>query len=68
MEQSVIGGLVFCAIGLLLCGFPTAIWRLTEKWKSEGASVPSRQYMTLLRILSGAFIGFGILLAAGVLR
>lgn len=68
MEQSVIGGFVFCVIGLLLCGFPTAIWHLTEKWKSEGAEVPSKQYMTLLRILSGAFIGFGVLLAVGILR
>ena len=68
MEQSVIGGLVLCVIGLLLCGFPTAIWRLTEKWKSEGVSAPSKQYMTLLRILSGAFIGFGILLATGILK
>ena len=68
MEQSVIGGLVLCVIGLLLSSFPTAIWHLTEKWKSEGAEVPSKQYMTLLRILSGAFIGFGVLLAAGILH
>lgn len=68
MGQSVIGGLVFCVIGLLLCGFPTAMWQLTEKWKSEGAEAPSKQYMTLLRILSGAFIGFGVLLAAGILH
>ena len=68
MEQSVIGGLVLCVIGLMLCGFPTAIWRLTEKWKSQGSEAPSKQYMTLLCILSGAFIGFGVLLATGVLR
>ena len=68
MEQRVIGGLVFCVIGLLLCGFPTVIWRLTEKWKSEGAEAPSKQYMTLLRILSGAFIGFGVLLAVEIFR
>ena len=68
MEQRVIGGLVFCVIGLLLCGFPPAIWHLTEKWKSEGAEAPTKQYLTLLRILSGAFIGFGVLLTAGVIR
>lgn len=68
MSQSNIVGLIMCMIGLCLNAFPTAIWRLSEKWKSEGASAPSEKYMTILRILSGAFIGLGVLLASGVIN
>lgn len=43
MSQSNIVGLIMCMIGLCLNAFPTAIWRLSEKWKSEGASAPSEK-------------------------
>ena len=68
MSQSNIAGLMMCVIGLCLNAFPTAIWRLSEKWKSEGASAPSEKYITTLCILSGALIGFGVLLACGIIR
>ena len=68
MKQSNFAGIILCFMGLLLAIFPTAIWRLSEKWKSDGASTPSSKYMTLMRILSGAFIVLGFLLAVGILQ
>lgn len=68
MKQSNIAGIIICLIGLLLTIFPTALWRLSEKWKSDSSSVPSAKYMTFMRILSGAFIGLGFLLAVGILQ
>lgn len=59
MNQSNIAGIILCLMGLLLAIFPTAIWRLSENWKSDGASTTSAEYMTLMRILSGALIGLG---------
>lgn len=68
MEQSNIAGIILSLMGLLLCIFPAKIWRLSEKWKSGGASEPSAAYLTVMRIVSGAFIGLGVLLALGILR
>ena len=68
MNQSNIAGFILCLMGLLLAIFPTAVWRLSEKWKSAGAVTPSSKYMMLMRILSGAFIGLGFLLAIGILQ
>lgn len=41
---------------------PKLVWKLTESWKTEGSNYPSDRYMTVLRIVSGAAIGVGILL------
>ena len=68
MEQSNIAGSILCLMGLLSAIFPIAIWRQSEKWKSDGASTSSAKYMTRMRILSGAWIGLGFLLAVGILE
>lgn len=68
MNQSNVAGIILCVIGLLLTIFPVAVWRFSEKWKSDGASAPSSGYMTLMRIIGGAFIVFGVLLSVGILQ
>lgn len=68
MKQEQIAGLILCVIGLLLAAKPTLVWKLTESWKTEGGEAPSGRYMTVLRIVSGAAIGVGVLLVAGILK
>lgn len=67
MRQSMIAGLVLCVIGFVLCAFPNKIWEITEKWKSENADQPTKSFLTLIRIISGALIGIGVLLVSGVI-
>lgn len=68
MRQEQIAGIVLCLIGLGLAAKPILVWKLTESWKTEGSKAPSGRYLTVLRIVSGAAIGVGVLLAAGILR
>ena len=68
MKQEQIAGVLLCGIGLVLCVKPALIWKLTESWKSEGGRAPSKRYMQVLRIVSGAAIGVGLLLAVGILK
>ena len=68
MSQERIAGIVLCLIGLVLTAKPTLVWKLTESWKTEKAGTPSGKYLTVLRIVSGAALGVGVLLAAGVLK
>lgn len=67
MKQEQIAGIILCVIGLVLTAKPTLVWKLTESWKTEGSKAPSARYMTVLRIVSGAALGVGVLLAAGIL-
>ncbi len=67
MNQSNIAGIILCLMGMRLCAFPLVIWEISEKWKSKNASTPSAKYITTIRIVGGTFIGFGILLALGVI-
>ena len=68
MEQEQIAGIALCIIGLVLTVKPKLVWKLTESWKTEGSNAPSTRYRTVLRIVSGAAIGVGILLFIGVLK
>lgn len=68
MPQERIAGIIFCIIGIVLIIKPTLVWRITESWKTEGSNAPSTRYRTVLRIVSGAAIGVGILLFIGVLK
>lgn len=68
MKQEQIAGLILCVIGLVLAVKPTLVWKLTESWKTEGSKAPSGRYMTVLRIVSGAAIGVGVLLLIGILK
>lgn len=68
MKQEQIAGIVLCVIGLILSAKPTLVWKLTESWKTEGSKTPSGKYMTVLRIVSGAALGVGVLLVAGILK
>lgn len=63
-----ISGIVLCIMGLVLSANPTLVWKLTERWKIEESKRPSIRYRQVLRIVSGACIGVGVLLAAGVLQ
>ena len=67
MKQERIAGIILCLIGLVLTAKPTLVWKLTESWKTEKADAPSGKYLTVLRIVSGAALGVGVLLVAGVL-
>ena len=68
MEQEQIAGIALCIIGLVLTVKPKLVWKITESWKTEGSNAPSTRYRTVLRIVSGAAIGVGILLFIGVLK
>lgn len=68
MEREQIAGIALCIIGLVLTVKPKLLWKLTESWKTEGSNAPSTRYRTVLRIVSGAAIGVGILLFIGVLK
>ena len=63
-----IAGIILCIIGVVLSAKPTLVWKITESWKTEGSNAPSTRYRTVLRIVSGAAIGMGILLFIGVLK
>lgn len=68
MTQERIAGIVLCLIGLVLTTKPPMVWKLTESWKTEKGEAPSGKYFTVLRVVGGAAIGVGVLLAAGVLK
>ena len=68
MKQEQIAGILLCVIGIVLSAKPALVWVLTESWKSEGSKAPSDRYMTVLRIVSGAALGVGVLLLLGVLK
>lgn len=68
MKQNNIAGIVLCIMGLLLCTFPKTIWKITEKWKSDNTTVPSKKYIIVIRILSGVFISIGIFLIIGIIK
>ncbi|MGM9603209.1 MAG: DUF6199 family natural product biosynthesis protein [Faecousia sp.] len=68
MEQEQIAGILLCVIGLALSAKPTLVWKLTESWKTEDSKAPSARYMTVLRIVSGAALGVGVLLLVGILK
>lgn len=63
-----IAGIILCIMGLVLSANPTLIWKLTERWKTEESKRPSIRYKRVLRIVSGAFIGVGVLLVVGILK
>ena len=67
MEER-IAGIILCIIGLALSAKLTLVWKLTERWKTEESKSPSVIYMRVLRIVSGASIGVGVLLVAGILK
>ena len=68
MSQEQIAGIILCVIGLSLNAKPTLVWKITESWKTETSSAPSDRYMRVVRIVSGAALGVGVLLAAGILK
>ena len=68
MKQEQIAGILLCVIGIVLSAKPTLVWKISESWKAEKSSGPSARYRTVLRIVSGAAIGVGVLLLLGVLK
>lgn len=68
MKQEQIAGIILCVIGLIINAKPVLVWKLTESWKTEGTNTPSNRYITVLRVVSGAAIGVGVLLAVGILK
>lgn len=59
MLWTVIGGIVFIIIGILIFKRPDWVWNLTEKWKSYRADGPSDFYLLSTRIMGGFFALFG---------
>ena len=68
MEQEQIAGIILCVFGLILSAKATLVWKLTERWKTEESKAPSSRYMAVLRIVSGTFLGLGVLMIAGILK
>ena len=68
MSQEQIAGILLCVIGPVLSAKPTLVWKLTESWKTEKSNAPSGSYMRVLRVVSGAALGVGVLLAVGILK
>ena len=68
MKQEQIAGIILCIIGLVLTVKPTLVWKLTKSWKTSGSSAPSDRYKKVLRIVSGATLGVGVLLLIGILK
>lgn len=68
MTQEVVAGIILCALGLIMSAKPTLIWKIAESWKTKECKAPSALYMKVLRIVSGAAIGLGVLLVAGILK
>ena len=65
MKQEWIAGIVLCAIGLCMLLVPAeTVWRIAEKWKTEGGARPSRAYRRLLRVVGLVFAAAGIAVAA----
>ena len=67
MKQEQIAGILLCVTGLVRSAKPTRVWKLTESREAEKQR-PSGRYIWVLRIVSGAALGVGVLLAAGVLK
>ena len=42
--------------------------RITESWKTDGSQASSDRYLGILRIVSGAFLGVGILMLVRILK
>lgn len=63
-----IAGIILCIIGVVLSAKPTLVWKITESWKTEKSKTPSDRYMRALRVVNGAALGLGVLLAAGILK
>ena len=68
MSKGFVIGIILCVIGLVLSMKPTLVWKFTESWKTEKSSAPSDRYMKVLRIVSGAALGVGVLLVVGILK
>lgn len=68
MKQEQIAGIILCIIGILFSAKPALVWKLAESWKTEKSDAPSGRYMRVLRIFSGAALGVGVLLVAGILK
>ncbi|MDO4526431.1 MAG: hypothetical protein Q4B61_14010 [Bacteroidales bacterium] len=68
MKQEQIAGIILCVIGILLSAKPALIWKLTESWKMKEENAPSDKYMKIIRIVSGACVGVGVVLVAGILK
>ena len=66
--QEKIAGIILCMIGFIMCIKPIWVWKITESWKTKESKEPSQQYMMVSRIVSGAAIGVGVLLVAGILK
>ncbi len=52
------------AAGLLMLWYPTFVWNITERWKSQGAEEPSSLYLLSIRLggILCALIGLTIAL------
>ena len=68
MSQEQITGILLCVIGLVLSAKPALVWKFTESWKTEKSNAPSGRCMRVLRVVSGAALGVGVLLLAGILK
>lgn len=62
MIWSILGGIVFAAIGLFIFLKPDLIWALTERWKSDRAEGPSAFYLKSTKFGGVLFVLLGIVM------
>ncbi len=56
MKQEIIAGIILCILGLSLVLIPSEkLWVITEKWKTNDGSQPSRGYVIVMRVLGVIF-------------
>lgn len=67
MTQELIAAIVAALMSAFLLAAPKGIWRVTEKWKSEGAEKPSRLFIIVTRAVGVMFAACGVLLLLGAL-
>lgn len=68
MEQSRLAGIVALIMGVMMLLRPDPVWRITEKWKTNGGEGASAAFVLFCRILGGAFAFVGVLLLAGLVH
>lgn len=68
MLQRILGGAALAGIGVLLLLKPDAVWKVTERWKSGGATEASPAFHRVTRTLGTVFAVVGLLVLTGILR
>lgn len=64
--QETAGGILLGLIGLMLLWRPMLVFPITEQWKTNESSTPSKKYLVILRLVGALLIWTGVLLTGGI--